>query len=311
MNRTKSWKLIKKQGNIRQKIKKKYSNILNNHLRQCVRLKNLSNEIQVENEVGSVSSQNSTVVPKINNCVFEGVHTELFEEASSSDIITSVNIDCVYQSSSDEETDSTDFIKNNNFRNAVQKWAVKFNVTQVALSELSKIINVRIPNILPNDPRTLLSTPRHIDLKSIGDGGKYWHNGIIIPLKKILHCWTANEMPEKISLNFNFDGLPIHKSSNKEFWPILCNIFEIPQQDPFIIGIYCGKGKPKDLNAFLNDFVEEMIQLLDNDLYLEQFEKTIKISIRCFICDSPARAFIKGIYYLLAINITIEIHMCR
>lgn len=310
MNRTKTWKLIKKQGNIRQKIKKKYSKILNNHSKQCVRFKDLSNKIQVENEVGSVAFQNSTVVSDITNGGFEGIHTELIEEASLGDDISSFNIDCGYQSSSDEETDSTDFVKNNNFRNELQKWAVKFNITQVALSELSKIINVRIPNILPNDPRTLLRTPRHIDLKSIEGGGKYWHNGVIIPLKKILYSCAVNEMPEKISLNFNFDGLPIHKSSNEEFWPILCNIYEIPKQDPFIIGIYCGKGKPKDLNAFLNDFVEEMIQLLDNDLYLEQFEKRIKITIRCFICDSPARAFIKGMYYLLTINSYIKI-MCR
>lgn len=102
---------------------------------------------------------------------------------------------------------------------------------------------------------------------------------------------------EHIHLNFNFDGLPIHKSSKQEFWPILCNIFEIPEQDPFIIGIYYGSGKPKDLDDYLKDFVAEMLLILENGIHIEQLQKTIKINIRCFICDSPARAFIKGITY--------------
>lgn len=61
-------------------------------------------------------------------------------------------------------------------------------------------------------------------------------------------------MPNKISLNFNIDGLPIHKSSNHQLWPILCNITEIKNVSPIVVGIYEGKSKPSDLILYLNPF---------------------------------------------------------
>lgn len=88
------------------------------------------------------------------------------------------------------------------------------------------------------------------------------------------------------------DGLPIYKSSKDEFWPILFNIFEMPEIKPMVIGIYCGKHKPVDLTEFLSPFVEEMKTVLENGIDINQHN--ISVKIRCFICDSPARAFIKG-----------------
>lgn len=49
----------------------------------------------------------------------------------------------------------------------------------------------------------------------------------------------------------NIDGVPIHKSSKQQFWPILCSIFEMPHLSPIICGIYLGSAKPKDLHEFL------------------------------------------------------------
>lgn len=80
-----------------------------------------------------------------------------------------------------------------------------------------------IPQILPTDPRTILATPRNVNIKEI-EGGEYWHNGIANSVIKILNSW--DEAPDEISLNINFDGSPIFKSSKHEFWPILCNIHE-------------------------------------------------------------------------------------
>lgn len=82
------------------------------------------------------------------------------------------------------------------------------------------------------------------------------------------------------------DGLPIHKSSKYQFWPILCSIHEMR------IGIFFGKSKPLYVAEYLSPFVDELIPILRNGLMVNNH--LIKIIIRCFICDSPARAFIKG-----------------
>lgn len=83
MNTTKSWKLIKRHGNTRRKIKNKYSKILLNHSNQCIRFKDPTNKIKIENGMGSVASQNSSVLSVKTNHGFEGglIHSELIGEA--------------------------------------------------------------------------------------------------------------------------------------------------------------------------------------------------------------------------------------
>lgn len=100
---------------------------------------------------------------------------------------------------------------------------------------------------------------------------------------------------ERISIKINIDGLPVYKSSKDEFWPILFNIEEAPGLPPMIIGVYSGKSKPCDINLFLKPFVDEMEEVLKNGVQINGH--TISVSIRCFICDSPARSFVKGIIF--------------
>lgn len=68
-----------------------------------------------------------------------------------------------------------------------------------------------------------------------------------------------------------------------------------------IIAIWCGNGKPTVLNDFLIPFVDELNEILLNGVLVNEFQ--IIITVRCFICDTPARAFIKGLSssYILTI----------
>lgn len=59
-----------------------------------------------------------------------------------------------------------------------------------------------------------------------------------------------------------------------------------------IIGIYHGKVKPKRVEEFLKPFVDEALPILNAGVIINDHKLSIKI--RAFICDSPARAFIKG-----------------
>lgn len=62
---------------------------------------------------------------------------------------------------------------------------------------------------------------------------------------------------------------------------------------PIVIAIWCGETKPTVLNDFLRPFVIELNGLLQNGMNING--NRLDISIRAFICDTPARAFLKGI----------------
>lgn len=66
----------------------------------------------------------------------------------------------------------------------------------------------------------------------------------------------------------------------------------MPQIKPMTVAVWCGESKPTDLSAFLHLFVNELEYLLANHLYIKG--KKITILSRCFICDTPARSYIKG-----------------
>ena len=63
-------------------------------------------------------------------------------------------------------------------------------------------------------------------------------------------------------------------------------------KNPFIIGLFYGRYKPKDSNEFLEKFVDESIALIDSGIII--YGKVYKFTISAFICDTPARSFIKG-----------------
>ena len=95
-----------------------------------------------------------------------------------------------------------------------------------------------------------------------------------------------------IKLQFNFDGLPLFKSSTTELWPILCLVTGV-RSKPFVVGIYSGKKKPKKLDEFLYDFVEDLRTLLFHGIVLDNVQRTIEV--HCFVCDAPARSYIKNV----------------
>lgn len=99
-------------------------------------------------------------------------------------------------------------------------WSQRHNITQSALSDLLKILVSIGLNWLPTDARTLVRTPRNIQVDIVANG-KMWYQGIETNLRRIFHNLSRSI---EIHLNFNIDGLPLFKSSRYEFWPILANI---------------------------------------------------------------------------------------
>lgn len=83
----------------------------------------------------------------------------------------------------------------------------------------------------------------------------------------------------------------MYKSSSLSFWPILGRIHE-DHQKPFVIGIFCGSKKPTP-QELLEDFIKELSHGIRNGFDL--FNMKIPLKVRAFICDAPARSYLKCI----------------
>lgn len=124
------------------------------------------------------------------------------------------------------------------FQGDLKLWALTHDINHEQLKGLLQLWNSKVPlQSLPQDPRTVLNTPRHVEIKN-----RYWHFGLRKVLDVLKHIKDDN-LPETISLRVNIDGLPISKSSGTEVWPILVDVAEIKYITPCVVGIYCGSGK--------------------------------------------------------------------
>lgn len=143
---------------------------------------------------------------------------------------------------------------------------------------------------LPKYARTLLGTPQMVQVIE-KCGGKYYYFGIETGIIRILaQNVSFAESNDSVDLTVNIDGIPLFKSSNVQMWPILAcfNHFE-----PFVIALYCGESKPNSVEDYLYDFLEEVDILSNHNLIFNT--KRYKFNIIAFVCDAPARSFLKCI----------------
>lgn len=141
----------------------------------------------------------------------------------------------------------------------------------------------------PLDARTLLKTSSNIHIQEL-ETGQFIYLGIETSIKRQI---SQHLNLDTIKLTFNIDGLPLFKSSNMRLWPILALIHNSKTKISFSVGIFCRTSKPRPLTSFLSDFVTELSLLLINGFTF--LEKCYNISVHSFVCDAPARAFLKCI----------------
>lgn len=145
----------------------------------------------------------------------------------------------------------------------LRQWAFNFNVTHSAITSLLHVLHVFHHDELPLDSRTLLETPRNIKTKQLNNGD-FYYIGLKNTLKSIV-SQTAENFENKLDISFNIDGLPLFNSSNLQFWPIL-GLVKNFKSNPFAIGIFCGRSKPQPLELFLEDFIDELLYLLQEGI---------------------------------------------
>lgn len=179
-------------------------------------------------------------------------------------------------------------------------WTVHHRITRRALNDLLIILIFAGLTFLPKDGRTLMRTPKTVAISTLTKG-KMWYYGVKNCIQNAL-AYISHEMT--ITLNFNFDGLPIAKSSNAQFWPILANISsmctvnfqfvdlihsihvefaynyftELPKIAPMIIAIWCGESKPI-LNEYIEPFVKEMKSLIESGMVVNGYHVIIRFGL--------------------------------
>jgi hypothetical protein len=180
--------------------------------------------------------------------------------------------------------------------NKIVQWAVTYNITNVALSALLKVLKQhKCFSEFPADARTVLKTNVskiniQTEIQSVHPG-IYYHFGVENGLKALSNSLNFTE--ENINIFIGIDGLPLTKSSSSCFWPILGSVESKFVSYPivFLIGLYWGKDKPKDSNLFLKDLVDELIELSKNGSMKISPNKKFVYAYG-FCCDAPAKSFV-------------------
>jgi len=184
---------------------------------------------------------------------------------------------------SSSEDDSEDFnASGDNLQNDLAHFMFSANMTRDHCNTLLDILRKHGMQ-LPKDCRTLLKTPRSVEIHS-KCGGQYVYFG----LKRALQMVALDD---EYRVNINVDGVPLYRSSSTQFWPILC---QINSSKPIIVALFLGACKPNSVSEFLSDFVQEMSDLQSCGFASESGMRPAPVFLRAVICDAPARAFIKS-----------------
>lgn len=198
------------------------------------------------------------------------------------------NIITIYNTRNHESLLNT---ANNDLKTMLQNWvfACHPQVSHVDLL-LSGLNKFSFAKNIPKTYSTLMNTPKNIILRECSPG-QYYHVGVKKSVTAAIKYYSPDHC-DTIVLDINIDGLPLYKTTPTQLWPILGQIKNF-RSNPFVIGIYIGKKKPTSAKCFLADFIAEM-KILEIDGFIYN-ENVIKVRIRVFILDSPAKSFIKNV----------------
>jgi hypothetical protein len=191
--------------------------------------------------------------------------------------------------SNTSEVDSEEEEESQPFSAELASWATESHCTRANLNKLLVILRKQgLP--LPKDARTLLQTPRTVEALE-KCGGQYVYFAVETGILKIISRHPKfRENCYDIQLLVNIDGVPLFKSSGTQFLPIMCSFSKF---EPFLVALFYGKSKPTCVEDFLRDFLEEMDSLKENGITFDG--KTFQVSLFSFVCDAPARSFLKCI----------------
>ena len=229
-------------SNLRFKCKRQQRRILK------IRAERFLNDIQTKNirQVLKIPVSTSDLNAPSTSCDFN--NSNFFHNENSLKSIEDMSCISSSQNNKNESLESelsdTSFVEEcqsiSSSADFLRNWALKHNVIHTAISDLLSWFKTSPDTSnLPKDARTLLRTPRQLNIYYFG------------LFEGLLKCYDKHKSTNinTFCLDFNVDGIPIHKSTLESFWPILCRVTNFPRDQPFPVAIFCGPSKPP-LNAF-------------------------------------------------------------
>ncbi|KAH7965058.1 hypothetical protein HPB49_003106 [Dermacentor silvarum] len=166
--------------------------------------------------------------------------------------------------------------------------ASKHNMTHACINDVLDFCRRRGISDLPKDARTVLKTERKAQVEQ---NGSFVHFGLAEGIRQVLQ--PGQVVPSELKLQGNIDGVPLYKSSQLAFWPILCRITNVEASPPFVVSVYCGAGKPPCLQDYLEPFLQEVSDLISEGISIGDVH--VRVSIGAMVCDAPARSYVKCI----------------
>lgn len=265
--------------------------------RQCKRIAceirdNLRSSANVGNDVrryDAVTKIQDTLIPVYAEC---GSSTANFEnDACDNTYVVSTN-DNLFSESDVASSSLNISLVEPTFRESLASCFVQNNLTHVQCNNILSVLRTHSCfSDLPKNVRTLIQTPRDKVFISTVEPGEYIHFGLEEGIVEVLLQFPITSLPSELEIDFNTDGCNLDKSGNIHIWPIQCKLANIRHTKPIIIGIYRGDTKPSDPNTFFEKFIVD-IKTISNNGGISVHGKRLPISLRCFIADAPARAFI-------------------
>ncbi|XP_071581909.1 uncharacterized protein [Temnothorax nylanderi] len=271
---------------------------------QCVSTSNFITS--VSNGAALTSTQSSaSVIPSSVQCNFPESHLESSNVSSEESLFESLT-DNYFCDDSDDGIHTSSEELGEEFRDVHEHLSVGVDLFKdclIALLMDNNMSHVQGNNILallrshqcfsylPKDVRTLLRTPKTpVELFDV-EPGEYLHLGFESALINSLQSTSPSLIPRSLQVDFSTDGATLDNSGNIVLWPIQCRIANIPNAKPEVVGIYRGSRKPSSASQFFSRFVVDINSVIDNGGILYQDTK-FPVTLRCFVADAPARAFI-------------------
>ncbi|KAK3910778.1 Flagellar biosynthetic protein FlhB [Frankliniella fusca] len=151
---------------------------------------------------------------------------------SDQDILTNdEDSDCESPGSNNEDDEPQAFLDPGQYvRQEILEWTLSGGISMAKVDDLLKRLKPVHQN-LPLSYKTLLKTPRKVDIVDCGNGS-LWYCGITSQLHRILtqeYLTSYNE----IAIDINIDSVPLFNKSSTNFVPILGRL--VGENHPFVI----------------------------------------------------------------------------
>ncbi|XP_033213991.1 uncharacterized protein LOC117171053 [Belonocnema kinseyi] len=96
-----------------------------------------------------------------------------------------------------------------------------------------------------------------------------------------------------IELLVSGNGMPLTKSGYKDLWVTSVKVYLLPDiYKPFPVAVSYGRHQPYSAESYLENFIQDLNNLLENGIEIS--DRHYEVRLKCFICDTPARAYFKG-----------------